>query len=102
MLKNASQDKEPLIRDGTRGKQKQINHPMGIYISRAGTLSERGDREAKVGGWMVRGLIIPLCREGTTERERPTGRRDLVGRRWGRGQKRHVFAFCLKPRDGRR
>ena len=68
---------------------------MRIYISRTGILSERGDRAAKVGGWMVRGLIVPLCREGTTERQKPTGRRDLVGRIWGRGQK--AACLCLLP-----
>jgi len=76
---------------------------MGICISRAGILSLRGDRIAKVRGMDgPADLMISLCREGTTEREGPSGRRDPVGRRWGRGQKRHVFALCLELRDGRK
>lgn len=36
---------------------------------------------------MVQGLMIPLCREGTAEKEEATGRRDLVGRDGADGKK---------------
>jgi hypothetical protein len=53
MLEKCFGDKEPPIRDGTRGKQKQIRHPIGISISRTGILSERAT-ERRFLGWMVR------------------------------------------------